>query len=331
MYDVITVGSATLDVFARTAYSELVKIIDTKGETDLLAYPCGSKILIEELDFTAGGGGTNTAVAFSRLGHKVAYIGKLGKGTNSDFIHKSLKQEKIDLLCAHGEGNAGYSIILDNLEHDRTILTYKGANDQLRFREIDIKKVKARWFYFCAMMNESFNTLEKLAKFAENKKIKIAFNPSAYLAEKGSLHLKQILDRTEVLILNKEEAHLLVGQGAPEEVLEKLRRLGPKIAAVTDGKNELYAMDQNFIYRCKPPKVKIVDTTGAGDSFGAAFVSGIIKGKTAEFAIKLGVANACSNLAEYGAKTGLLKYSEALRYIKRYKIKVTKKKYKRIL
>ena len=185
MYDVITVGSATLDVFARTAYSELVKIIDTKGETDLLAYPCGSKILIEKLDFTIGGGGTNTSVTFSRLGHKTAYIGKLGKGTNSDFIHKSLKQEKIDLLCAHGEGNAGYSIILDNLEHDRTILTYKGINDQLNFKGIAIKKIKTKWFYFCAMMNESFITLEKLAKFecdgcGENFKILDANNRHSY-------------------------------------------------------------------------------------------------------------------------------------------------------
>lgn len=326
MYDVITVGSATVDVFARTAYSELVKIIDTKGETDLLAYPCGSKILIEELDFTAGGGGTNTAVTFSRLGLKTAYIGKLGRGTNSDFIHKSLRADKIELLCAHGEGNAGYSIILDNLEHDRTILAYKGINDQLRLKDVPLRKIKAKWLYFCAMMNESFNTLESLAKFAESKKIKIAFNPSSYLAEKGSLHLKRILDRTEVLILNKEEAHLLVGQGPPEDVLPKLRNLGPKIAAVTDGKNEIYAADSGFIYACRPPKVKTVDTTGAGDSFGASFVAGIIRGKNTEFAIKLGVANACSNLSEYGAKTGLLSYNEALRYIRKYKIKVRKKK-----
>ena len=125
MYDVITVGSATIDVFARTRYSELIEIIDTKGEKDLLAFPSGSKILIDELDFTTGGGGTNTAVALSRLGHKVAFLGKLGQGTNSDFIHKNLIKEKIKLLCAHGKGNAGYSVILDTLEHDRTILTYK--------------------------------------------------------------------------------------------------------------------------------------------------------------------------------------------------------------
>ena len=74
MYDVITVGSATVDVFAKTHFSELIKIIDPKGETDLLAFPSGSKILIDDLEFTAGGGGTNTAVALSRLGHKVGFL-----------------------------------------------------------------------------------------------------------------------------------------------------------------------------------------------------------------------------------------------------------------
>ena len=49
MYDVITVGSATLDVFAKTRFSELIKIIDPKGETDLLAFPSGSKIIFDEL------------------------------------------------------------------------------------------------------------------------------------------------------------------------------------------------------------------------------------------------------------------------------------------
>src|SRR3990167_7729890 len=115
MYDVITVGSATVDVFAKTHFSELIKIINPKGETDLLAFPSGTKILIDDLEFTTGGSGTNTAVAFSRLGHKAAFLGKLGQGTNSDFIHKNLMREKIKLLCACGKGNAGYSIILDTL------------------------------------------------------------------------------------------------------------------------------------------------------------------------------------------------------------------------
>ena len=259
MYDVITVGSATVDVFAKTHFSELIKIIDPKGETDLLAFPSGTKILIDDLEFTTGGGGTNTAVALSRLGHKVAFLGKLGQGTNSDFIHKDLEKEKINLLCAHGKGNAGFSVILDTLEHDRTILTYKGINDELGIKDAPFKKLKTKWFYFSAMMSESFHTLERLAEFAQQQKIKIAFNPSTYLAEKGSRHLKNILNLTELLVLNKEEAELLVGKDTTRDMLLKLKSMGPKIAVITDGKNELFVIDRKFLYSAIPPPVKIID------------------------------------------------------------------------
>ena len=97
MYDVITVGSSTVDVFAKTKFSELIKIMDSRGETNLLAYPTGSKILVEELEFTTGGGATNTAVSLARLGHKVACLTKTGAKSNSRRIVDDLKKEKIDM------------------------------------------------------------------------------------------------------------------------------------------------------------------------------------------------------------------------------------------
>ncbi len=326
MYDVITVGSATIDVFAKTHFSELIKIIDPKGETDLLAFPSGTKILIDDLEFTTGGGGTNTAVALSRLGHKVAFLGKLGEGTNSDFIHKNLIKEKIELLCAHGKGNAGYSVILDTLEHDRTILTYKGINDELRKEDVPFRRLKTKWFYFCAMMGESFHTLEIIAEFAQQHKIKIAFNPSTYLAEKGAKYLKNIISRTDLLILNKEEASLLVGRDSFEGLLFKLKGLGPKIVVITDGKNDLYVMDENYIYSALPPPVKIVDATGAGDAFASSFLCGILRKNNVEFAIRLGIVNAQSVVSHYGAKNILLNYREAMRIMKKMKIAIRKKK-----
>ena len=326
MYDFISVGSATLDVFARTKFSELIKIIDPKGEIDLLAYPSGTKILIDELEFTTGGGGTNTAVAFSRLGHKVAFLGKLGHGTNSEFIHKNLKKEKVDLLCAHGKGLSGYSVILDTLEHDRTILTYKGINDELTYDEVPYKKLKTKWFYFSAMMGESFHTLERLAEFAQQHNIKVAFNPSTYLAEKGAYHLKHILSRVYLLVLNKEEARLLAGQDSMEGLLFKLKSLGPKIVVITDGRNDLYVISEDYIYSIKPPYVKVFDATGAGDAFASSFASGILRKNDIEFAIKLGIANAQSVVGHYGAKNILLTFNEAMKAIKKLNVKIFKKK-----
>ena len=136
MFDVICLGSSTVDVFAKTRYSELIKIVDSKGEKDLLAYPTGSKILIEELDFTTGGGGTNVAASLSSLGVKTAYLGCLGNDSNAHFILDALKRFKIDpSLIVRKKGQTGYSIILDSLEHDRTILAHKGVNNDLRFAD----------------------------------------------------------------------------------------------------------------------------------------------------------------------------------------------------
>jgi len=109
MYDVITVGSSTLDVFAKANFSEIIKIKEPKGETELLAFPSGSKILIDDINFTIGGGGTNTAVALSRLGNKVAYLGKIGDDIVGSAIEKELNKEKINQICIHTKGKSGYS------------------------------------------------------------------------------------------------------------------------------------------------------------------------------------------------------------------------------
>ena len=323
MYDIITVGSATVDVFAHTK-SELIKIKTSSSEEDLIAYPSGSKILIKELRFTTGGGGTNTAVSLARLGHKVAYLGSLGNDENGKRILDLLKKEKIDFIGRLTNDITGYSIILDSIEHDRTILTYKGANNKLKFFNINQKKLKTKWFYFSSMVSESFRTLEKLAEFAEKNKIKIAFNPSTYLAEKGSGYLKKILIRTTILILNKEESSLLVGKNNVKIMLKELYRLGPEIIVITDGKKSINAYDGKNIYVLIPNKIKVVESTGAGDAFASSFLSGIIKKNDVEFALKMGLANSESVITHPGAKNRLLKYNKILKAIKKRPAKIIK-------
>ena len=97
MYDVITIGSATVDVFANTD-SQLVKLLTQNGEEDFITYPSGSKILIKELNFLIGGGGTNTAASFSNLGLKTAFLGKIGSDENADQVLNSLKEYQVNFI-----------------------------------------------------------------------------------------------------------------------------------------------------------------------------------------------------------------------------------------
>lgn len=323
MYDVITVGSATVDALVRTEFSEM---IHDKKQKECIAYPAGAKILMKELVLTTGGGGTNTAVALARLGHKVAFLGKVGSKYNSSRVIQDLKKEKVgtSLIIRSKTGRTGYSIVLDSKKHDRTILAFKGSNNDLKFNEIKLKKLKAKWFYFSTMIGQSFRTLEKLADYASKNNIKIAFNISSYLAKKGKKYLGKILKKTAILILNREEAELLVGKAGINAMLKKISGLGPQIVAITDGKKGAYAYEGKCVYYGNPHNVKIVETTGAGDAFASSFLSGIIRKKDIEFAIGLGMANAESVIQHHGAKEILLSYSQALKAMKKRPRKIVK-------
>jgi ribokinase len=296
MFDIITFGSAVVDIFVNTNLSD-------KGK--FLAYPIGSKILIKDLKFNIGGGGTNTAVAFSRFGLKTGYIGKVDKDFGGKQILELLKKEKIEFL-GKVEDNldilGGYSIILDSKENDRTILTYKGINDDIKFLEINSKELKTKWFYLSSLLGNSFKTAERLAKKLHNNGIKIAFNPSEYMIKEENL--RELLKICDILSLNKEEAELLTKN---KDLLLGLRNLGPKVVVITNKDKEVISYDGDKRYKIIPHKIRIAERTGAGDAFASGFVAGQMVGKSIDESLKLGLEESESVIKHQGAKIGLIK------------------------
>ncbi len=328
MYDVITLGSNTIDAFVYSDREESIRIKTINGEESFISYPQGSKLLINELDFFTGGGGTNAAVCISRMGLKVAYIGKVGNDSNGIRILDELKKENVDFLGTKSSSSlekTGYSIILDSIEHDRTILTYRGANNYLDYSEIDLKKIKTKWFYFSSMIDKSFKTLEQFSEHAKDNNIKITFNPDNYLCEKGINYLEKILKNSELLVLNNEEASLLVGNIDTKRKMIALKEHGPKIVIITDGKNPVNCIDyDNNHYIVYPMDIKVVETTGAGDSFSSTFLVGLIKTNEIEFSLKLAIINSHSVLKYKGAKNKLLTYEDAVQTLSASNIKLEK-------
>ncbi|MBI2575645.1 carbohydrate kinase family protein [Candidatus Woesearchaeota archaeon] len=321
--DVICVGSSSVDVFVQTPFAAHLRRWKSGKVKDFQAYPVGSKILIDSLLFSTGGGGTNTAVALSRLGLKTAFLGKMGAGANAFAVSHELKREKVNSLavCKKG-GRTGYSIILDSVGHDRTILTAKGSNNDLQPDEIPWRKLRTSWFYFSSMLGRSFQAQKKIAQFAAKKKVPIAYNISDYLAKKGVHVLKPILQHTTIFILNREEALLLTGKRTPEEAFKLLNGLGIKYVVITDGQHGATAYHDHRSYHINADRIKVVETTGAGDAFAASFLAGMIKTKDIVFALKLAKENAESVIQHHGAKNLLLSWKEAVRMVERNKSKV---------
>lgn len=308
-FDIVTIGSATVDHFADTD-SELIKIDTRHSHEELIAFPLGSKLLINELKTTVGGGGTNTAVAFAHLGLKTAYLGKLGEDAAGGFVLDLLKREQIEFIGVR-EGQTGFSVILNSIEDDRTILAFKGANDHLRPH--DIPEFQAQWLYISSMLGESWDTVVELVA---QRNIKVAFNPSNYQADKGYQALAPLIDKVHILIMNREEACKLLGRNChdahdPVELIRTLHKMPPAIVVITDAAAGAYACDGENLYHGLPSaNLKIVETTGAGDAFAATFTAATIKGCSLAKALDLAMTNAESVLQHKGAKELLLHWDE---------------------
>jgi len=326
LYDVITVGSNTIDVFVKTdvkvVHKHHAKSKKVNADEFCLAYPVGEKILINHLEFQVGGGGTNTAVSFARLGLKTAYLGKIGDDENGVKVFRLLKKEKIKFIGPLGKSN-GYSVILDSIKEDRTILTHKGCNDSLSKEELHKSFLKTKWFYFSSMIGKSLETLKFLATYAKNSGIKLAFNPSSYLTKKGPEHIKEILQATNVLIMNKEEGCYLTNTKNINSILKKLKKYATDYVVITDGAKGAYCFDGKKRYFGAPKKnIEIHETTGAGDAFASAFVAGLIRKKDIKTAMKKAFIQAESVIQAYGAKNDLLTNKKIIALLKKDRRKI---------
>jgi len=311
MYDIVTVGSALKDIFVDTGLKE----IKSRGK-DFIAYPSGYKIAVQDMKFSIGGGGINTAVGFSKMGLKTAYLGKIGNDDTSKEILEILKKEKIDFIGKKENSLTGHSIILDSYEHERTILTYKGPSDNLKMSDINLKELKTKWIYFASAMKTTFETQEKLAKFAKKHNIKVAFNPSEYEVKLGIRKLKPILSRTNVLIFNRDEAEILTNKKDIQVIMNILNKFGIEVICITDGSDDLYVYYNNEIKKITPHKIKVIDMTGAGDALASGFLSAFIKTGDVELALKVGLANSQAEISGYGTKNKLLTWSDVLKKVK---------------
>ncbi|MEI7473554.1 MAG: PfkB family carbohydrate kinase [bacterium] len=212
MFDVITIGGATQDIFIQT---EFAKIITTKTLEDvnkLLCFDFGAKIEIDNLAFDIGGGAVNTAVNFSILGFNTSTIIKIGNDLNAKAILNRLTEQNVDkssiIKCK--DFKTGFSVILNSFEGERTVLTHRGANSSIILDEIKLEALKnTKWFYISSLSGDSNIILDEITHFAQKNNIKVGFNPGTRQLKRGFDDFKKILSKVSILVLNKSEAELV--------------------------------------------------------------------------------------------------------------------------
>lgn len=329
MYDIITFGSAVRDLFVRSKDFKTLrskKFITGQG----LCFNLGSKIRVDDIFFSTGGGGTNSAATFAKQGFKTAYVGRIGNDPGGEAVKQELDKLGIKpFLKIDKNKNTPYSIVLSVSKKERTILVYQGASHDLEKSDIPFSKLKTRWFYIAGLSGKSAKVLEPIVNFAKRNNIKLALDPSSSQLKLGLQRLKPVLEKLEVFKLNREEAARLVGlpYNKEKEIFKKLDKYVKGIVVMTKGPEGVVVSDGKYLYQAGIFKEKrYVDRTGAGDSFGSGFVAGLMRTNKIEEAIRLGSANATSIVEFFGAKNGILTKTQFLKDSRWKKFKVIKSK-----
>ncbi|MFA6990175.1 MAG: carbohydrate kinase family protein [Candidatus Gastranaerophilaceae bacterium] len=331
MFDMITIGSATRDIFIETNKAQILSLKDIEEKSELYCLKYGEKIEIDECSFEIGGGGVNMAVAYANLGLNTATLVKIGDGFNSNAVIKRIEEKNIDktLIIRTSEFRTGFSVILTSFEGDRTVLAHRGANSHIREDEINWEFMKnTKWIHCAPLSGESNKLLDKIMNFAITNNIKTAYNPGGADLKRGLFDLEVVLKSVNVLVLNTSEASKLTGivertetkydSGTQKpinicvkEMLYKLKEYVPEIVVITDGKYGIYAFDGDNFYYLPPFPTKLLSTLGAGDAFASTFTGCLIKcNGDIEKSIALASINASFVVQVYSAQRALRTYEE---------------------
>jgi sugar/nucleoside kinase (ribokinase family) len=318
MFEVITFGSVTYDLFFKVPKEQIIKTKDLASGCGV-CFNLGSKFDIKEMYFSFGGGGMNTAATFKKQGFNVAYCGSVGDDISGKEIVAQFEEMGVDTrFVQKNDMPTNCSVILNTSEEDRTVLTYRGASELLNKEEILWGDMDCSWFYLAPLSGKLSDLTEDIIDFAHKNKIKTAVNLGNSQIALGTERLKEVLKKADVLLLNLEEASLLTGIEAIDEmgIARELNTIHKGINVVTKGAEGVFVSYEEYLYDANSVKMKIVDKTGAGDAFSSGFVSGLIKSNMdLEWAIKLGIANSVSCIQVKGAINGLLEGSDNMEEI----------------
>ncbi len=331
MCDVITIGSATMDVFVESDDANIVSVSTKNKKSEFMSYPYGAKVEITEFTSKVGGGGINTAVNFANLGYNTSAIFKIGDDIYSDGILESFKDKKVDLSNIIQDKNlsTGFSIILVSFQGDRTVLAHRGANAQLKKTDINFDAIKnAKLLYIAPLNGDSTKVLDDIANFAKENNVFVCFNAGSSSLKKGFNYLKKILEDANVVVMNKEEASLATQihvrpdtreekfseeliHPDVKEMFKKLKVADYQVIVITDGGKGAYAYDGKDFYYCPVFDGPVVSTLGAGDAFASTFCAALARtNKNIGKSLMYASINSAGVVSEFGATQGLLTFAQ---------------------
>jgi len=338
---IITIGSALRDIILVTDAGKIIdnSQIDPTCEK-ILGFEFGAKNKVQKILNTMGGAACNVSAGLKKMGVNVFPHIEIGDDTIGQAIKEDLKKLKISTKLVQKDkfNQTGFSfVVVDSASREHILFSSKEASEDI---EINIKKIlslKPDWLYVGSLGKDPEDEFDKIKSLKNKiKNLKIAINPGIYQIEKKNKKLQEILEISDVLILNRDEAISMVvysnpnnKDGIPPRGLAQIRFLfkesekwGPKIIVITDGEDGSYLKSDEGNFYCQSASVsKLIDTLGAGDAFVSGFLAGLLNRKPLDYCLKIGALNSASVVQRLGTQEGLMGWSTAIRKMKKIEVK----------
>jgi len=289
---VVVIGSANIDLVSSVAS------LPVPGET----------VLGNSFIKTPGGKGANQAVAASKLGGEVSFVGCIGPDQEGEILRSSLKNANVncDFLISRPEVSTGNAMIGVDAEGNNSIIVNSGANSALTQEDIVAAKEIVESAQVVLMQLEiSTKCLEVAVEMASGIKI---LNPAPVVDIS-----KKLLEKIDVLIPNRIELARLSNKESFENLDEleaAAKGLGIQTVIVTLGSAGALLVSDKQTELISSPAVESVDTTGAGDAFCGSMAESLSRGLSFLESVEYSVTAGALSTTTYGAQISMPTRSE---------------------
>lgn len=274
--------------------------IDHVYNVDHIVAP-GETIAAKNIQIMPGGKGLNQSIALARAGTETYHAGCVG--SDGDWLAQMLLDAgvKTDYLKKVEEVN-GHAIIQVNKNGQNCIIIYGGSNIVLTKEHVDAILEQVKEDAVVLVQNE-ISHVPYIAQRCKEKGIPLAFNPSPFTPE---LLETFPFDAVTYLLINETEGFQITGCDDPRKIVDMLLSKYPKMKIVlTLGGNGALYKDADEEYLVPTFPVKVVDTTGAGDTFTGFFLGRILKGERTDAALRYANAAASIGVTQMGAASSI--------------------------
>lgn len=288
--DVVVVGSINIDIRLE------VDAIPRSGET----------VSAAGMQTAAGGKGANQAVTAARLGRRVAMVGAIGSDDAADGVLRRLQEERIvTTAVSRREAPTGTAIVLWE-RPESTIIVHGGANDTVTDTLVaEHRELIAGARSVMCQLETPTSALPAVLAAATGLTL---LNPAPAI---GPLD-RELLAGFDVVVPNRFELGNLAGLDAeptsPAEVAAAVRAIDvPVDWVVTLGSDGAMVFPRGSAEWVHVPALQVsaVDTTGAGDSFCAGLLDGLLDGQDLVAATRWATAVAAATTTRHGAMDSL--------------------------